>query len=219
MSFPIDLRSYQPVVLDPASSSLSPAAARQLRANIQLARDSIVFFTALAHARGFGGHTGGAYDIVPEVLVADAFMRGDARIVPQYFDEAGHRVAIQYLMAVLNGHLDAEALLHYREAKWKLPGHPERGLTPGITFSSGRLGHLWPYVNGVAARESGRIVVLFGSDGSQQEGNSAEAARFAVARNLPVKLIVDENDVTIAGHPSEYLKGYDLERTLRGHGL
>jgi transketolase len=219
MNFPIDLRSYQPVVLDPASTSLSPAAARQLRANIQLARDSIVFFTALAHARGLGGHTGGAYDIVPEVLVADAFMRGDARIVPQYFDEAGHRVAIQYLMAVLNGHLDAESLLHYREAKWKLPGHPERGLTPGVTFSSGRLGHLWPYVNGVAARDPARIVVLFGSDGSQQEGNSAEAARFAVARNLRVKLIVDENDVTIAGHPSDYLKGYDLERTLHGHGL
>ena len=52
MSFPIDLAVYQPVVLNPEQASLSPAAARQLAANIQLARDTIVFFTALAHARG-----------------------------------------------------------------------------------------------------------------------------------------------------------------------
>lgn len=29
----------------------------------------------------------------------------------------------------------------------------------------------------------------------------------------------DDNDVTIAGHPSEYLKGYELTKTLKGHGL
>ena len=219
MSFPIDLSAYQPLTLDLAAESLKPAVARQLAANIQLVRDSIVFFTALAHGRGFGGHTGGAYDITPEVLIADGFMRGSSRILPHYYDEAGHRVAIQYLMSVLNGHLDEESLLHYREANWKLPGHPERNFTPGVTFSSGRLGHLWPYVNGIAARQPDKVVVLFGSDGSQQEGNSAEAARLAVARGLEVKLIVDDNDVTISGHPSEYLKGYDLQKTLSGHGL
>lgn len=219
MTFPIDLGVYQPVTLDLAAESLSAGAEKQLAQNIQLARDTIVFFTALAQGRGLGGHTGGAYDITPEVLLADAFMRGDSRIAPHYYDEAGHRVAIQYLMSVLNGKLPAESLLHYREANWKLPGHPERDYTPGVTFSSGRLGHLWPYVNGIALRETGKQIVLFGSDGSQQEGNNAEAARLAVARGLDVKLIVDDNDVTIAGHPSEYLKGYDLERTLGGHGL
>ena len=60
---------------------------------------------------------------------------------------------------------------------------------------------------------------MLGSDGSQQEGNDAEAARLAVAQNLNVKLIIDDNDVTIAGHPSEYLKGYDISKTLAGHGL
>jgi len=219
MSFPIDLSGYRPLALDLAAESLSASAEKQLAHNIQLARDAIVFFTGLSHARGFGGHTGGAYDITPEVLLADAFMRGESRIMPHYYDEAGHRVAIQYLMSVLNGHLEAEALLHYREANWRLPGHPERGYTPGVTFSSGRLGHLWSYVNGVAARETGKLVLLFGSDGSQQEGNNAEGARFAVARGLDVKLIIDDNDVTIAGHPSEYLKGYDLGKTLTGHGL
>ena len=132
MSFPIDLSGYRPLALDLAAESLSAAAEKQLAQNIQIARDAIVFFTGLSHARGFGGHTGGAYDITPEVLLADSFMRGESRILPHYYDEAGHRVAIQYLMSVLNGHLEAEALLHYREANWKLPGHPERGYTPGV---------------------------------------------------------------------------------------
>jgi transketolase N-terminal domain/subunit len=79
-------------------------------------------------------------------------------------------------------------------------------------------------------------VFCLGSDGSQQEGNDAEAARLAVAQHLNVKLLIDDNDVTIviplqpcfeptlirllqAGHPSEYLKGYDVTKTLEGHGL
>jgi transketolase C-terminal domain/subunit len=51
------------------------------------------------------------------------------------------------------------------------------------------------------------------------EGDNAEAARYAVARNLKVKLLIDDNDVTIAGHPTQYMKGFDVEKTLVGHGL
>lgn len=46
-----------------------------------------------------------------------------------------------------------------------------------------------------------------------------DVARFAVAHGLNVTLVIDDNDVTIAGHPSEYQPGDDLERTLSGHGL
>lgn len=74
-------------------------------------------------------------------------------------------------------------------------------------------------MNGVALANRDKVVFCLGSDGSQQEGNDAEAARLAVAQGLNVKLILDDNDVTIAGHPSEYLKGYDLTKTLEGHGL
>ncbi|KKK12895.1 hypothetical protein ARAM_007474 [Aspergillus rambellii] len=41
-------------------------------------------------------------------------------------------------------------------------------------------------------------VVMLGSDGSQQEGNDAEAARIAVANQLNVKLFIDNNDVVRA---------------------
>ena len=219
MQFPIDLSEYKPLQFTLNENSLSPDALATLKKNIALVRDSIVFFTALANVKGLGGHTGGAYDIVPEVLIADAFMKGMSNCHPVLFDEAGHRVAIQYIMAVLNGHMPLESLFHYREFGHGLYGHPERHDEKGIFFSSGRLGHLWSYVNGVAEAMPEKNVFLFGSDGSQQEGDDAEAARYAVDRDLNVKLLLDDNNVTIAGHPSSYMRGYDLSQTMNGHGL
>ena len=218
-TFPIDLRSLQPLKLDPAISTLTDAQKAVLRQNIQLCRDTIVFFTALAGARGLSGHTGGAYDTVPEVMIVRAFIANGAPIVPIFYDEAGHRVATQYLLSVLDGAMPAEKLLHYREYDSGLPGHPEKMLTPGVEFSSGRLGHLWAFVNGVALANPGKAVILLGSDGSQMEGDNAEAARLTVGKQLNVKVLVDDNNVTIAGHPQEYMTGYDLTRTLSGYGL
>jgi transketolase len=65
----------------------------------------------------------------------------------------------------------------------------------------------------------GKSVVMLGSDGSQMEGDDAEAARLAVGKQLNIKLLVDDNNVTIAGHPQEYMEGYDLSRTLSGYGI
>ncbi|KIK57977.1 hypothetical protein GYMLUDRAFT_171585 [Collybiopsis luxurians FD-317 M1] len=218
--FPIDLKKYKKLTLDPSKPQLTEEQRATLKANIQLLRDVIVLFTATGAARGVSGHTGGAYDTVPEVCILLALIEGaKENYVHVLFDEAGHRVATQYLLAALEGSLPAEHLLHYREANSKLPGHPELGLTPGVKFSSGRLGHMWPLVNGVAMAHRDKTVFCLGSDGSQQEGNDAEAARLAVAQNLNVKLFIDDNDVTIAGHPSEYLKGYEVAKTLEGHGL
>lgn len=219
MDFPINLNDYTPLRFKLSETTLSAEKKKLLASNIQIARDSIVFFTANANKKGLGGHTGGAYDIVPEVLILDGFMRGEDRIHPVFFDEAGHRVAIQYLMAALNGFIPIDALLHYREFGQDLYGHPERDDERGIFFSSGRLGHLWSHVNGVATAFPDKMVVMFGSDGSQQEGNDAEAARHAVAANLNVKLFIDDNDVTIAGHPTVYMQGFDVAGTLSGQGL
>jgi transketolase len=217
--FPIDLGALKPLSLDPRASALTPEQREALAHNIQLCRDAIVFFTALAGAKGLSGHTGGAFDTVPEVMILRAFIAGGAPIVPIFYDEAGHRVATQYLLSVLDGHMPAEKLLHYREFDSGLPGHPEKLLTPGVEFSSGRLGHMWAFCNGVAMANPGKAVILLGSDGSQMEGDNAEAGRLAVGQRLPVKVLVDDNNVTIAGHPQEYMPGYDLSRTLSGYGL
>ena len=222
--FPIPLDQYTAISLDPKLRKLTTEQCETLRTNIGICRDAIVFFTAIADAKGLGGHTGGPFDTVPEVCIMHGFMNhaaegGTPNVLPMFFDEAGHRVATQYLMAVLKGELPVEKLYHYREYLSHLPGHPERGFTAGVKFSSGRLGHMWPFVNGVAIANPGKVVFLLGSDGSQMEGNDAEAARLAVAKDLNIKLLIDDNDVTIAGHPSDYLPGFDVSKTLAGHGL
>src|ERR1700761_2012478 len=216
--FPIDLGALKPLKLDPARSALSDEEKAALKHNIQLARDTIVFFTALAGAKGLSGHTGGAYETVPELCIIRAFIANGAPIVPVFYDEAGHRVATQYLLSVLEGAMPAERLLHYREYDSGLPGHPEKGVTPGVEFSSGRLGHLWAFCNGVAMANPGKAVVVLGSDGSQMEGDNAEAARLCVGKQFNVKVLIDDNNVTISGHPQTYMSGYDLTRTINGYG-
>jgi transketolase len=217
--FPIDLSKLKPLKLDPKQPALTDEQREVLRHNIGLCRDAIIFFTALAGGKGLSGHAGGAYDTVPEVMIIRAFIANGAPIVPIFFDEAGHRVATQYLLSVLNGAMPAERLLHYREYDQGLPGHPEKGLTPGVEFSSGRLGHMWAFVNGVAMANPGKAVFMLGSDGSQMEGDNAEAARLCVGKQLNVKVLIDDNNVTISGHPQSYMVGYDLTRTLNGYGL
>jgi len=250
MKFPIDFEDYKPLAFDISQKELTPEQGVQLVTNIGLWRDAIVFFTALAGVKGVGGHTGGAFDIVPEYLIAKGFARGNPdRVHPVMWDEAGHRVAIHYLAAALDPTVEGmtlEDLLHYREHGSGLPGHPELDPERGQYFASGRLGHMAGHVNGIALAHPDKKVVMFGSDGSQQEGNNAEAARLATAYGLNVAWLIDDNNTTIEGHPGDisllgetdadmslcdhpgrfgkekksgYLDGFSVLDTLKGHGM
>ena len=75
-TFPIDLSALKPLKLDVTKPELTPEQKETLKFNINLCRDAIVFFTALAGAKGLSGHTGGAYDTVPEVMIVRAFTAG-----------------------------------------------------------------------------------------------------------------------------------------------
>ena len=57
-TFPIDLGAYQRISLNASNPTLTAEQRAALKANIQLCRDAIVFFTATGAARGVGGHTG-----------------------------------------------------------------------------------------------------------------------------------------------------------------
>ena len=57
---------------------------------------------------------------------------------------------------------------------------------------------MWAFCNGVAYANPDKTVFLLSSDGSFQEGNDAEAARFAVANKLNIKIFLDDNDVTVS---------------------
>ncbi|HPA41854.1 MAG TPA: transketolase, partial [Candidatus Hydrogenedentes bacterium] len=74
MSFPLNTAGFKPVAFNPFTDTLTADQRAQLLSNIQTVRDTVIFFTAVAGAKGLGGHTGGAYSIVPEVVIADAFM-------------------------------------------------------------------------------------------------------------------------------------------------
>jgi transketolase len=218
MDFPIDINRFIKLDLS-LDKRLSNKDLDGLTKNIELMRDAIVATTAFARAKGIGGHTGGPYDIVPEVIVVDALRNGGVPIHDEFFDEAGHRSALQYVRGAIRGKLDSEKLMHYREYGSGLAGHPEPELLDCIDFSTGRLGHAAGHVNGVAMANPEEAIVMFGSDGAQMEGNDAEAARLAVASNLNVKWIIDDNNVTIAGHPGDYMAGFDVGKTLEGHGF
>lgn len=85
MKFPISLDRYAPVQFSLSQPQLLSAQKEQLGQNIKLVRDCIVFFTAYANAKGLGGHTGGAFDIVPELLIIDGFIKGDTSVYPVFF--------------------------------------------------------------------------------------------------------------------------------------
>lgn len=109
----IPLDKYAPVPgLTLESKSLNAEQKKHLLFNISLLRDSIVFFTATGAARGVSGHTGGPYDVVPEAaILMSLFENEKGKFVPTLFDEAGHRSALVYLRAALQGHLKATDLL------------------------------------------------------------------------------------------------------------
>ena len=218
MDFPIDISNYVNLKLN-GKGNLSKNELNVLSKNIELVRDAVIATTAFARAKGLGGHTGGPYDIVPETLIIDSLREGGMNIHDEFFDEAGHRSALQYVRGVVRGKLDSEKLLHYREYGSGLAGHPEPELLDCIDFSTGRLGHAAGHVNGVAFANPDSAIIMYGSDGAQMEGNNAEAARLAVANNLNVKWIIDDNNVTIAGHPENYMTGFDVGNTLEGQGF
>ena len=218
MDFPIDIGDYVNLKLN-GKGNLSENELDVLSKNIELVRDAVIATTTFARAKGLGGHTGGPYDIVPETLIIDSLREGGMNIHDEFFDEAGHRSALQYVRGVVRGKLDSEKLLHYREYGSGLAGHPEPELLDCIDFSTGRLGHAAGHVNGVAFANPDSAIIMYGSDGAQMEGNNAEAARLAVANNLNVKWIIDDNNVTIAGHPENYMTGFDVGNTLKGQGF
>jgi len=218
MVFPVSFDSFVNLELN-ANNELTNSELKSLTNNIELVRDAVIVTTAFARAKGIGGHTGGPYDIVPEVLIVDALRDGGESIHDEFFDEAGHRSAVQYVRGAIRGKMPTEKLMHYREYGSGLAGHPEPELLDCIDFSTGRLGHAAGHVNGVAIANPDSAIVMYGSDGAQMEGNNAEAARLAVANNLNVKWIIDDNNVTIAGNPETYMSGYSVSKTLEGQGF
>ncbi len=140
---------------------------------------------------------------------------------PNWFDRdrfvlsAGHGSMLLYSLLHLTGYdLPLEEIKRFRQWGSKTPGHPERGLTPGVEVSTGPLGQGFGNGVGMAIAEAwlgarynrpGHNIIdhytyAICSDGDLMEGISHEAASLAGHLRLG-KLIYlyDQNHVTLAG--------------------
>ena len=128
---------------------------------------------------------------------------------------AGHGSALLYSLLYLTGYpLTLDDLKNFRQWGSKTPGHPERGITPGVDVTTGPLGQGFGNAVGMAMAERwlaatfnrpGQEIVdhrtyVIASDGDMMEGVSSEAASLAGDLHLGRLIVLyDANQVTLSG--------------------
>jgi transketolase len=127
----------------------------------------------------------------------------------------GHGSMLQYALLHLTGYaLPLDELKRFRQLGSKTPGHPERGLTPGVETTTGPLGQGLANAIGMALAEKllaaefnrpGHAIVdhrtyVFVGDGCLMEGISHEACSLAGTLGLSkLTAFYDDNGISIDG--------------------
>ena len=127
---------------------------------------------------------------------------------------AGHGSMLLYSLLFLTGYdLTLDDLQRFRQWKSRTPGHPERGVTPGVEVTTGPLGQGVGDSVGLAIAERwlaatfnrpGNEVVdhytyVLASDGDLMEGVAAEAASLAGTLRLGRLIVLyDDNLITLS---------------------
>jgi transketolase len=196
------------------ASTLSPTKLDELAIN------SIRFLSVDAVQKANSGHPGLPLDAAPMAYVLWTRFLKHSPTNPNWFDRdrfvlsAGHGSMLLYSLLYLTGYdLSLKQIKQFRQWGSITPGHPERGLTPGVEVTTGPLGQ--GFGNGVgmaiaeahlAARYNRPDFELINhftyglvSDGDLMEGVASEAASLAGHLKLG-KLIYlyDNNHVSLA---------------------
>jgi len=201
---------------------VAPAAAELHIARLSI--DTIRGLAMDAVQKANAGHPGTAMALAPLGYV---LFRDFLRVSPQdtawpdrdrFVLSCGHACVLQYALNHLCGwDLSIEDLEQFRQWGSRTPGHPERGVVPGVEVTTGPLGQGFANAVGMAIAErllgerfnrpKDEVVdhhtYAICSDGDMMEGVSQEAA--SLAGNFALgKLIVcyDENHITIDGTTS-----------------
>lgn len=132
----------------------------------------------------------------------------------------GHYCPVLYAALARSDRFPVKELATFMKIGSRLPGHPERGLTPGVEVSAGPLGQGVSVATGMAlgmrmedGNQSPKVYCLL-SDGELQEGQVWEVFNFAVAQKLDnIIYFVDRNKVQI----EHYVK--ELVATKESHKL
>src|SRR5262245_1628620 len=148
----------------------------------------------------------------------------------------GNGSMLQYSLLHLTGFdLPMQEIERFRQLHSKTPGHPERGLTPGIETTTGPLGQGFANAVGLALAERvlatefnrpGFDIVdhrtyVFMGDGCMMEGISHEAASLAGTLGLGKLLaIYDDNHISIDSEKStmEHWFTDDTPRRFEAYG-
>jgi transketolase len=146
---------------------------------------------------------------------------------------AGHASMLLYALLHLTGYdLPLEELTRFRQWESATPGHPERGITPGVEITTGPLGQGVGNAVGFALAERmlaarfnrpGHEVVdhrtwFICSDGDLMEGISHEAASLAGFLRLDRLVgIYDDNKVSLDG-PTALSFGEDVPARFGAYG-
>jgi transketolase len=203
----------------------------------QLAVDTIRCLTMDAVQEADSGHPGLPMAMAPVAHVLySRFLRFDPA-APGWPDRdrfvlsAGHGSMLLYAVLHLAGYdLPLEELRSFRQWESLTPGHPERGLTPGVETTTGPLGQ--GFANGVGLALAERFlrerygaevadhrVFAICSDGDLMEGVASEAASLAGHLRLGrLVYLYDDNGITIDGPTSVAFSGEDVDARFRAYG-
>jgi transketolase len=158
---------------------------------------------------------------------------------PGWFDRdrfvlsAGHGSMLLYSLLHLTGYdLSLEEIKRFRQWGSRTPGHPERGVTPGVETTTGPLGQGFANGVGMAIAEAhlgarfnrpgleivNHFTYVIAGDGDLMEGVSAEAASLAGHLRLG-KLIClyDDNRISLAAS-TDLTFTEDQARRFEGYG-
>jgi transketolase len=186
----------------------------------QLAINTIRFLSVDAVEKANSGHPGLPMGAAPMAYVLWTRLLRHNPANPRWFNRdrfvlsAGHGSMLLYSLLHLTGYdLPLEQIKQFRQWGSKTPGHPERGLTPGVETTTGPLGQGFANAVGIAIAENylaatynrpGHLIVnhytyALVSDGDLMEGVASEAASLAGHLKLG-KLIClyDDNHITLS---------------------
>jgi transketolase len=186
----------------------------------QLCVNTIRFLSVDAVEKANSGHPGLPLDAAPMAYVLWTKIMNYNPKNPEWYNRdrfvlsAGHGSALLYSMLHLTGYdLPLDQIKNFRQWGSVTPGHPERGLAPGVEVSTGPLGQGFGNGVGLAIAEAylaarynrpghemiNHYTYAIVSDGDLMEGVAAEAASLAGHLKLG-KLIYlyDDNEVTLS---------------------
>ena len=186
----------------------------------QLCINTIRMLSVDAVEKAKSGHPGAPMGLAPSAYVLwTRYLKHNPRN-PSWPDRdrfvlsAGHGSMLLYSMLHLTGYdLSLEQIQQFRQWDSRTPGHPERGLTPGVETTTGPLGQGFGNGVGMAIAEAhlaarynrpGFAIVdhfTYGivSDGDLMEGVAAEAASLAGHLKLgKLVYLYDNNHISLA---------------------